>query len=91
MSARSGFRLVDAYGVSISEGTAIAGQVGHPDLEIDRVLARLACRRITPRCCPLLSVFTPVRLPRRQLCRAVRRRDFKRILSELQPLVNLYP
>ncbi|KYN17521.1 hypothetical protein ALC57_10226, partial [Trachymyrmex cornetzi] len=38
--------LVDAYGVSISEGTGTAGRVGRPDLEIDRVLARLAYPRI---------------------------------------------
>ena len=59
--------LVDAYGVSISKGTGTAGWVGRPDLEIDRVLARLAYPRISPRDAdPLLLVFTPVvRLSRR--------------------------
>lgn len=51
--------LSGRYGVSISEGTDTASQVGRwaavhvvgrPDLEIDRVLARLVCPRITLQC-----------------------------------------
>lgn len=61
---------VQAPSVGSVDGARRARRRSRPDLEIDRVLARLV--RPSPRDAdPLLLVFTPVRLTLPWLCRAV--------------------